>query len=113
MITREDEPNIDFGLHVVFDGKTYRLMMPNFKNKYPIGGLICEYTRLAPTDLKSLILSCGGLDKPVTVDSFVKTFMELQEKLTNNQLPVVGTMVAVEFMNTAGAAAYESFRQYP
>jgi len=101
MITREDEPNIDFGLHVTFDGKKYVMVMPKCQDEYPIGGLICEYTRLAPTELKDLIMACESLDKPATVDNFVETFMQLQEKMTDNLPPVIGTMVAVEFMNTS------------
>lgn len=101
MITREDELNIDFGLHVTFDGRKYALMMPNCQDEYPIGGLICEYARLAPTDLKALIMGCDGLNEPATTENFVATFMQLQEKMTDNLLPVIGTMVAVEFMNTS------------
>lgn len=101
MITREHEPNIDFGLHVIFDGKKYTMMMPNCLDEYPIGGLISEYTRLAPTELKNLIMECESLNNPGTTDNFVEVFMQLQKKLTNNLPPVIGTMVAVEFMNTS------------
>lgn len=101
MITRESEPNIEFGLHVTFDGKRYSLMMLNCLDTYPIGGLICEYTRLAPTELKGFIMGCDGLEKSATVDNFVATFMQLQEKMTDSLSPVIGTMVAVEFMNTS------------
>lgn len=101
MITREDGWNIDFGLHVIFDGKKYILMMPNCQNEYPIGGLICEYTRLAPTEVKKLILACENLKSPATADIFIKTFMQLHEKLNDTFLPVIGTLITVEFMNTA------------
>ena len=101
MITREDEPNIEYGLHVIFDGKKYVLMLPHCQDEYPIGGLISEYTRLAPTELKNLIMDCEGLDRPANTDNFTKTIMQLQEKMTDNLLPVIGTMVALEFMNTA------------
>lgn len=101
MLTRDTELNIDFGLHITFDSKTYHMLMPNCQNEYPLGGLICEYTRLAPTELKILIMGCSGLEKPATTENFIDTFMELHGKLIDNQLPVIGTMVTVEFMNTA------------
>lgn len=101
MITKEDKANIDFGLHVIFDGKKYILMMPNCQNEYPIGSLICEYTRLAPTEVKELILACKGLESPATADNFTKTFMQLHEKLNDSFLPVIGTLIALEFMNAA------------
>lgn len=101
MITRTDELNIEFGLHVTFDGKGYRLMMPNSQQEYPIGGLICEFCRLSPTTLKQYIMACDGLNEAATTDNFVKTFMQLQEKMTVGMFPVIGAMVSVEFMNTS------------
>lgn len=101
MISKNTEANIDFGLHVTFDGKYYKMVMPNHSDVYTVGGMLCEYCRFAPTTLKDVILSCNGLNLPATVNNFVSTFMELQEKLTDCFLPIIGTMVAVEFMNAA------------
>ena len=52
-------------------------------------------------DLKQFIMSCDGLELPGTTDNFISSFMQLQEKMTDGLYPVVGTMVVVEFMNTA------------
>ena len=36
MVTRDDELNIEFGLHATFYEKTYKMMMHNCLNKYPM-----------------------------------------------------------------------------
>lgn len=46
--------NIDYGLSVTYDGKTYTLMDPDCLREYPIGGMISEYCRLAPTEIKQV-----------------------------------------------------------
>lgn len=101
MITRDDELNIDFGLNTLFDGNKYRLVMHQSEDEYPIGGLICEYMRLTPMDIKKVILSCSGLNKEGTSDNFAETFMEFHEKVNEEFPPVISTMIALEFMNSA------------
>ena len=46
---------------VTFDGKNYTLMVPDHLKEYPIGGLICEYCHLSPTNIKDVIISLSGL----------------------------------------------------
>ena len=101
MITREDELNMDFGLNVLFDGNKYRLVMSQSDDEYPIGGLLCEYMRLAPADVKPIIMSCDGLEKPGTADNFADTFFQFHEKINAELPPVISTMIALEFMNSA------------
>lgn len=48
--------NIDFGLSITYDGEEYTLMCPDHIRKCPIGGLICEYCRLHPTEIKGVII---------------------------------------------------------
>lgn len=98
---REGQLDIDFGLNTVFNGSKYKLVMAHSLDEYPIGGLICEYMRLTPTDIKDLILSCDGLDKEGTRDNYAEVFMQLHQKLYDCFPPVIGTMIAVEFINAA------------
>ena len=72
---------IDFGLSVTFDGKNYTLMVPDHVKEYPIGGLICEYCRLSPTEIKDVIISLSGLNNEVTPDNVISTHMEFHQKL--------------------------------
>lgn len=101
MITRDNELNMDFGLNVLFDGGKYRLVMAQSNDEYPIGGLICEYMRLAPTDIKLIILACDGLEKAVTTDNYPEVFLQFHKKVNQEFPPVISTMIALEFMNSA------------
>jgi len=93
--------NIDFGLSVTYDGKSYTLMEANHVKEYPIGGLICEYCRLAPTDVKNVILQCSDLDKPVNVETVTKMVLEFHKTLLDAFPPVCAVMVSLEFQNAA------------
>ena len=48
---------MDIGLRVEFDGKKNVVFAEERIKEYPIGGLMCEYARLKPTELKNLILN--------------------------------------------------------
>lgn len=93
--------NIDFGLSVTYDGKSYTLMEANHIKEYPIGGLICEYCRLAPTDVKNVILRCSDLDKQVNVETVTKMVLEFHKTLLDVFPPVCAVMVSLEFQNAA------------
>lgn len=101
MITRDGELNMDFGLNVIFDGGKYRLVMAQSDDEYPVGGLICEYIRLTPMDIKPIIMACDGLDKPGTTDNYPDTFLQFHERINAEFPPVISTMIALEFMNSA------------
>ena len=101
VITRDDELNIDFGLNTIFDGSKYRLVMAQSDDEYPIGGLICEYMRLTPMDIKDVLLSCDGLEKEGTTDNYLDTFLQFHEKVNKEFPPVISTMIVLEFMNSA------------
>lgn len=91
--------NMDFGLAVTFDGKGYTLLSPDHVKEYPVGGLICEYCRLAPTTIKEVILACSNLDAPVTAESATAITLEFHEKLFETFPPVTATMISLEFQN--------------
>ena len=71
--------NVDFGLAVTYNGKGYTLLSPDHVKEYPVGGLICEYCRLAPTAIKDVILACSNLDEAVTADSAAKLIVEFHD----------------------------------
>ena len=50
------------GLLVDYDGEKNVVMYQGLK-EYPIGGMIAEYARLRPTDLKEIILSYSRIDE--------------------------------------------------
>ena len=91
--------NMDFGLAVTFDGKGYTLLSPGHVKEYPVGGLICEYCRLAPTAIKEVILACSNLDTPVTAESATAITLGFHEKLYEAFPPVTATMISLEFQN--------------
>lgn len=47
---------MDIGLRVEYDGKKNVVLAGEIIKEYPIGGLMCEYARLRPTELKEVIL---------------------------------------------------------
>lgn len=86
--------NVDFGLAVTYNGKGYTLLSPDHVREYPVGGLICEYCRLAPTTVKDAILACSNLDAPVTAESAAEIIVEFHEKLFDSFPPVTATMIS-------------------
>ena len=91
--------NVDFGLAITYNGKGYMLLCPDHIKKYPVGGLICEYCRLAPTAIKDVILACSNLDEAVTAESAAKLIVEFHDKLFDAFPPVIATMISLEFQN--------------
>lgn len=99
MITQKEPNQIDYGLSVTFDGKGYTLLCDSIVRDYPIGGLICEYCRLSPTEIKDIILDCPGLEKEVTPENVAFTVTAFHDKLLQIYAPVIAIMVSLDFMN--------------
>jgi hypothetical protein len=102
MEKRNEKIDIDFGLHVTFDEKQYRLAMENCTERYPVGGLVSEYFRLDPKDIKELILSCDGLNEKSTAQQAADTLYNFHQNLCSKFPPVTGNMIALEFYNAEG-----------
>ena len=47
---------MDIGLNVDFNGKKNIVLNGDIIKEYPIGGMICEYARLRPTEIKPIIM---------------------------------------------------------
>lgn len=92
---------MDIGLLVTFDNDKYRLMMSHSDRSYPVGGLICEYLRLAPTDIKRIIMGCSDPEKEASDENFIDAFLQFSERLNSELPPVTSAMVALEFFVTA------------
>ena len=111
MITQDDLPMMDYGLSVFYNnGKNYTLVGDGIVREYPVGGLICEYRRLVPTELKDIILDCPGLDLEANPDTLLKALMAFQEKLFSKYDPVIRVMVLVEFITTV-SEWFQAIRQ--
>lgn len=93
--------NMDFGLAVTYNGKSYTLLCEGIVKDYPVGGLICEYCRLSPTSIKPIIMECTGLDEAVTPDSMTDAILQLHEKLFEHFPPVTAIMISLEFQDAA------------
>lgn len=99
MITNEHN-GLELGLRVIFDKEKYDLITHDGKLKeYPIGGLICEFVRLVPADIKPIIMSCPGL-KEIATRETVGTFLgELDRALQESLDPVPATIIMTELLN--------------
>lgn len=100
METENTSLDIEYGLNVLFDGSKYQLMTPHSLAEYPVGGMLCEYLRLHPSELKPVILKCTQLNEKPTADNLFSTLMEFQDLLLESYPPVIVTVLCVEFHNT-------------
>lgn len=101
MITQNDTPKIDYGLSVTYDGKGYTLLCDGIVKAYPVGGLISEYCRLAPTTIKDVIMDCPGLELEATPDNVAATVTAFHDKLVKIYEPAIAVTVSLEFMNSS------------
>lgn len=102
MITEENKVlDIDFGLSVTFDGKVNTLMCLGIVKNYQIGAMLCEYFRLAPTEIKNVILECSGLDAEANATNVADALIEFQGRLLEKFEPIIAIMVSLEFINVA------------
>ena len=88
--------NIDFGLTILYDGKRNTLLYPNMVREYPVGGLITEFLRLDPTEIKAVIMECSNLSAEATPDNMASFIGELQIKLLAHFDPVIAIMILSE-----------------
>lgn len=110
MITQNDTKNIEYGLSVTYDGKSYTLLCDSNVRDYPVGGLISEYCRLVPTTIKEVIMDCPGLEMEATPDNVAFTVTAFHDRLAQIYEPVIAIMVSLEFM-TASIEWFDSRRQ--
>lgn len=90
---------MDIGLNVEFDGKKNIVMNDEVIKEYPIGGMICEYARLRPTEIKPLIL-----ENPYFQDTDLKengghALMSLYEACLAKFGMITAVMILTDFSN--------------
>ena len=88
---------MDIGLNVDFDGKKNIVMEGGIIKEYPIGGMVCEYARLRPTEIKPLIL-----ENPYFHDSALKengghALMNLYEACLEKFGVITAVMILADF----------------
>ncbi|MFR5876571.1 MAG: DUF6076 domain-containing protein [Eubacterium sp.] len=99
MEDRNDDLIIDLGLPVIFDGVSNTLLYSDIIKDYPVGGMISEYSRLHPTEIKDVILDCDNINEKPTIDNLSAFFYEFNKKLLKKFDPIIAIMVLVEFFN--------------
>ncbi len=90
---------MDIGAMIEFDGKRNVLFFNERTYEYPIGGMIAEYARLHPTDIKPLIMRCPYLDDEITKEKAADLMMWFLGELIDVFEPVTANMVFTDFYN--------------
>ncbi len=65
---------------------------------YPVGGLISEYCRLYPSEIKEIIYKCEGLDNDVTAENMASVLISFRKNLLEAFPPVMAVMISVDFL---------------
>ncbi len=86
------------GLVVNFDGDKNVIMYQGLK-EYPLGGMIAEYARLHPTDLKEVILSYSRIEEKTSKRGLSEFFPWFIQKLENRFGTVTAIIVTFELMD--------------
>ena len=82
---------MDIGLNVDFDGKKNIVMENENIKEYPIGGMICEYARLRPTEIKPIIMGNPYFQDTDLKENGGAALVSLYEEM----LPKFGVITAV------------------
>lgn len=88
------------GLVVDFDGKQ-NIIMYHGIHEYPIGGMIAEYARLYPSEIKDIIMSYSYLEEEPTEDNLAPFFPWFVDELEKKFGVVAAIMITFEFMDLA------------
>ena len=86
------------GLIVDFDGEKNVVMYRGIK-EYPIGGMIAEYARLHPTDLKEVILEYSRLEEKPSEKTLAEFFPWFVDKLEEKIGITAAVIITFEFMD--------------
>lgn len=87
---------LDRGMTVEFDGKKNTILCQGIVKDYPIGGMICEYARLKPTDLKEIFDSYPDRNSERTTKNIIKALKWLTERMVKEFDPVIALMCLTE-----------------
>lgn len=87
---------MDIGLNVEFDGKKNIVIEGGIVKEYPIGGMICEYARLHPTELKPLIMDNPFFQDADLKENGGKALMSLYEAMREKFGIITAVMVLTD-----------------
>lgn len=90
---------MDIGLNVDFDGKKNIVMEGDIVKEYPIGGMICEYARLHPTELKDLIMDNPYFEEEDLKEKGAEALMNFYDALKEKYGTVTAVIVLTDFSN--------------
>ncbi len=100
MITEnENVVDIDFGMTVKFDGKKNTVLCCGIVKDYPIGGMMCEYARLHPTDIKKVIMESSDFNTPYDLEKVITALKDLTNALIQNFDAVTALMIATDMLS--------------
>lgn len=89
----------DVGLYVDFNGKKNVVMAGDIIKEYPIGGMICEYARLRPTEIKNIIMDLPLFQETNLSEKGAEALLWFYKALLEKYGVVVASMVTTDFSN--------------
>lgn len=101
MDEKNDFTKIDYGLNVVFDGRQNMLIWEGGTIEYPIGAMVCEYSRLHPMKIKDVIVACPQFKEKYSIERIDAAFSWITSKLIEKYSVLTGTMIATELLQLA------------
>lgn len=90
---------MDVGLNVEFDGKKNIVMEGDVIKEYPIGGMICEYARLRPTEIKAFIMENPYFEDTDLKENGGHALMSFYQAMKEKLDVVTAVMVLTDFSN--------------
>lgn len=90
---------MSWGMAVEFDGKKNVVLACDAPREYPIGGMICEYARLKPTELKQMIMDNPFYNEKGISEKSPDALMWFYEKMLSIYGVVISNMVVIEMTN--------------
>ena len=90
---------MDVGLSVDFDGKKNIVMEGDTIKEYPIGGMICEYARLHPMEIKPLIMDNLYYLETDLKENGAHALMDFYEACRKKFDAVTAVMIFTDFSN--------------
>lgn len=103
-----------YGMTLTYDGKKNTILCSGIVKEYPIGGMICEYARLHPRDLKKIFDSYPERGAVYSTDNLAKAVEWLQDEMLKNNDTVTALMILTECLSGIGDllhATPEEFKQ--
>lgn len=91
---------MDIGLNVDFDGKKNIVMEGEIIKEYPIGGMICEYARLRPTEIKPLIMENPYFQDTDLKENGGRALMSLYKGLLDKFGVITAVMVITDISDS-------------